>query len=55
MQIRIEYEFVYDCAQPMPMVLLPNVQHSRVADVVIPGHLMTDPTLPVHGFGNRRR
>ena len=50
MQIRVGYEIVYDCVQPTPMVLLLNVHHSRVADVVVPDHLVTDPALPVHSY-----
>jgi transglutaminase-like putative cysteine protease len=50
MQIRVGYEIVYDCVQPTPMVLMLNVHHSRVADIVVPDHLMTDPALPVHAY-----
>jgi hypothetical protein len=50
MQIRVGYEIVYDCPHPTPMVLLLNVHHSRVADIVVPDRLMTDPGLPVHGY-----
>src|ERR1700735_4513434 len=56
MQIRVGYELIYDCPQPTPMVLMLNVHHSRVADIVIPDQLTTEPGLPVHayhdGFGN---
>ena len=38
MQIRVGYELTYDCVQPTPMVLLLNVHHSRVADLVAPDH-----------------
>ena len=47
MQIRVGYEIVYDCVQPTPMVLMLHVHHSRVADIVVPDHLVTDP--PVAG------
>ena len=50
MQIRVGYEIVYDCVQPTPMVLMLHVHHSRVADIVVPDHLMTEPALPVHGY-----
>jgi transglutaminase-like putative cysteine protease len=50
MQIRVGYEIVYDCVQPTPMVLMLHVHHSRVADIVVPDHLMTEPALPVHAY-----
>jgi len=50
MQIRVGYEIVYDCVQPTPMLLMLNVHHSRVADIVVPDLLMTDPGLPVHAY-----
>jgi transglutaminase-like putative cysteine protease len=56
MQIRVGYEIVYDCVQPTPMVLMLHVHHSRVDDLVVPDHLVTEPVVPVHayrdGFGN---
>jgi transglutaminase-like putative cysteine protease len=50
MQIRVGYEIVYDCVQPTPMVLMLHVHHSRVADMAVPDHLVTEPALPVHGY-----
>src|SRR6202046_4869978 len=50
MQIRVGYEIVYDCVQPTPMVLMLHVHHSRVADIVVPDHLVTEPALPVHAY-----
>ena len=50
MQIRIGYELTYDCPQPTPMVLMLNVHHSRVPDLVVPDRLVTDPPLPIHGY-----
>ena len=50
MQIRVGYEIVYDCVQPTPMVLMLHVHHSRVDDLVVPDHLMTEPALPVHAY-----
>ncbi len=50
MQIRVGYEIVYDCVQPTPMVLMLHVHHSRVADLVVPDHLVTEPALPVHAY-----
>jgi transglutaminase-like putative cysteine protease len=50
MQIRVGYEIVYDCVQPTPMVLMLHVHHSRVADLIVPDLLMTEPALPVHAY-----
>ncbi|MEO8302678.1 MAG: transglutaminase family protein [Betaproteobacteria bacterium] len=56
MKIRIGYEMVYECAQPTPMILMLNIHYSRMADVVVPDHLLTDPAVPLasyrDGFGN---
>ncbi len=50
MQIRVGYELLYDCPQPTPMVLMLNIHHSRVGDVVVADHVMTEPALQVHGY-----
>src|SRR5260370_29863756 len=56
MQIRLGYELVYDCPQPTPMLLMLNVHYTRVADMVVPDHLVTSPSIPIRGsrdaFGN---
>ena len=56
MKIRIGYDMSYECPQPTPMILMLNIHHSRVSDVVVPDHLMTEPAVPVtayrDGFGN---
>ncbi len=56
MQIRLGYELVYDCPQPTPMVLMLNVHYTRVSDVVVLDHLVTNPLIPIRayrdGFGN---
>jgi transglutaminase-like putative cysteine protease len=50
MQIRVGYELIYDCPQPTPMLLMLNVHHSRVADLVVPDQLVTDPPLPIRAY-----
>jgi transglutaminase-like putative cysteine protease len=50
MQIRVGYELIYDCPQPTPMLLMLNIHHSRVTDIVVPDQLVTDPPLPIHGY-----
>lgn len=56
MQIRVGYELVYACPQPTPMILTLHIHHTRVADIVVPDHLITTPAVPVtayrDGFGN---
>ena len=43
MKIRIGYEIIYDCPQPTPMILTLNVHYTRVSDLIIPDHLISDP------------
>jgi transglutaminase-like putative cysteine protease len=50
MQIRVGYELIYDCPQPTPMMLMLNVHHSRVADIVVPDNLTTSPAVPVRAY-----
>ncbi len=57
MKIRIGYDMIYSCPQPVPMILMLNVHYSRVPDVDRPG----PPAAPIRrcritayrdGFGN---
>jgi transglutaminase-like putative cysteine protease len=50
MQIRLGYDLVYDCPQPTPMLLMLNLHHTHVADVVVPDHLVTTPPLSIRGY-----
>lgn len=50
MRIRIGYDIVYECAQPTPMILMLNVHYSRVADLEVPDHILTDPALPITAY-----
>ena len=56
MQIRVGYEIVYNCSQETPMILMVHVHYSRASDIVVPDHLITDPSVPVTAhrdvFGN---
>ena len=56
MKIRVGYELIYECPQPTPMVLMLNVHYSRVSDLILPDHIVTDPALPIaayrDSFGN---
>jgi len=56
LRIRIGYDMVYSCPQPVPMVLMLNTHYSRASDVIVPDHVRTDPVVPLSayrdGFGN---
>jgi transglutaminase-like putative cysteine protease len=56
MKLRIGYDMVYSCPQPVPMILQVNVHYSRVSDLIVPDHMHTEPSVPVSayrdGFGN---
>lgn len=56
MQIRVGYELVYQCPQPAPMILALNIHFTRVSDLVIADHIITNPPLPItayrDSFGN---
>lgn len=57
MKIQIGYEIIYDCPKPTPMIMTLNVHPSRVSDLIIPDHLLTDPPIPINAYydsyGNR--
>ena len=50
MQIRIGYELIYDCPQPTPMLLTLSVHYTRASDLVIPDHLITQPSVPISAY-----
>ena len=56
MQIRVGYELVFDCPQPIPMILTLHIHSTRVSDIAIPDYLITNPSVPIaayrDGFGN---
>jgi transglutaminase-like putative cysteine protease len=56
MKIRLGYELVYNCPQPVPMILMLHVHPSRIPDLLVPDRLVTDPALPLDtymdSFGN---
>jgi transglutaminase-like putative cysteine protease len=55
-QIRLGYELLYRCPQPMPMVLNLNIHYTRAGDLVRVDNMITDPGVPLtlyrDGFGN---
>ena len=56
MILRVGYDFVYECVQPTPFVLVLNIHYSRASDILVPDHLVTTPSVPVtayrDAFGN---
>jgi hypothetical protein len=50
MQIRVGYEFVFDCPQPLPMMLAVNLHSTRRSDLLVPDDLTTDPLVPVSTY-----
>lgn len=50
MQIRLGYELVYACPQRTPMILTLNVHYSRVSDLVVPDHIVTQPPVPITAY-----
>jgi len=55
-RLRVGYEIIYSCPQPVPMIVLLNVHYSRASDIVVPDHLTTEPSIPItayrDAFGN---
>ena len=53
MQIRVGYELVFNCPQPVPMMLSISVHSSRRCDLVTPDTVVTDPGVPVSTYQDR--
>lgn len=56
MQIRVGYEMIFECPQPTPMLLTLNTHYTRAADIVVPDHIVTNPSVSItpyrDDFGN---
>jgi transglutaminase-like putative cysteine protease len=50
MQIGVGYDLIYELPQPTPMLLAVHIHHSRAADLVVPDHLVTTPSVPIAGY-----
>ena len=50
MLIRVGYELVYECPRPTPMILTLSIHYTRASDALTPDHLVTTPSIPVHGY-----
>ena len=53
MRIRIGYELVFECQQPVPMMLAVNVHSTRRSDLIVADDLTTDPQVPVTTYLDR--
>ncbi len=57
MQLRTGYELIYSFPQPTPMILVVNIHDSRASDIVVPDHLIAEPSIPItsyrDAFGNQ--
>ena len=53
MQIRVGYELVFNCPQPVPMMLAVSVHSSRRSDLVVPDELVTAPHVPASTYQDR--
>lgn len=47
MKIRIGYDIIFECFQPIPMILVLNVHPERAPDLLAPDVIRTDPVVPV--------
>jgi transglutaminase-like putative cysteine protease len=50
MQFRTGFELIYNFSQPTPIILVVNIHHSRVSDIVVPDRLTTEPSISVSGY-----
>jgi transglutaminase-like putative cysteine protease len=50
MQLRTGFELIYNFPQPTPIILLVNIHHSRVSDLIVPDRLTTEPSIPIAGY-----
>jgi transglutaminase-like putative cysteine protease len=46
MNLRVGFELVFSCSQPIPMLLMLNTHSSHVDDVIEPDRLRIDPPIP---------
>lgn len=50
MKIRLGYDLSYECAQPVPMIVMLNIHYSRVPDLIQPDHIRTDPAVLLRSY-----
>ena len=56
MKLRVGYEFKYQFPQPTPCLFMLNIHHTRVSDLELADHILTQPSSQLvgyrDGFGN---
>src|SRR5271169_5221105 len=50
MKIRVGYELIYDFPQLTPMIMVLGIHFTRASDIVVPDHLMTNPSVPIFPY-----
>ncbi len=50
MLLRAGFELIYTFPQATPVILVVNIHHSRVQDLVVPDRVILDPPLPMSGY-----
>lgn len=50
MHIRVGYELVFECLQPVPMILTLNIHYSRASDLLEPDVLRLSPSIPITSY-----
>ena len=49
-KLRIGYELQYEFPQPTPVIMMLNIHFTRVSDLVMPDHIVLDPSVPISGY-----
>lgn len=56
MKLRVDYELIYQCPQPTPMILMLHIHYTRAHDLIVADQVTTRPSVPTtsyrDGFGN---
>jgi transglutaminase-like putative cysteine protease len=50
MKLRVGYELQYEFPQPTPVIMMLNIHFTRVSDLVMPDHIVLDPSVPISGY-----
>jgi transglutaminase-like putative cysteine protease len=49
-KLRVGYELQYEFPQPTPVIMMLNIHFTRVSDLVMPDHIVLDPSVPISGY-----
>jgi len=50
MRIHVGYELIYQCPRPTPMILMLNIHFTRVSDIIVPDHMISDPPVAIRPY-----